>query len=175
MNTVLKVSLKKVLRYKDPKIAEGYVEPLGVKTHEDIINELYAEGKIVDKELARNIIDSYNKKAAEMTMSGYVVYTGLVKLVAAMRGLVYDKRWSRLGNKVDVQFEIDVVLADAIKNTTVELDLSKSPEIDEEDFSDECNGSQTYIPTFRLGESRILTDKEPACGIVFRQWLCKSI
>lgn len=175
MNTVLKVCLKRVLRYKDPKIAEGYVEPLGVKTHEDIINELYAEGKLVDKELARSIIDSYNKKAAEMTMSGYVVCTGLVKLVAAMRGLVYDRRWSRLGNKVDVQFEVDNVLADAIKNTTVELDLSKSPEFDDEDLFEDCDASKSYIPSFRLGESKILTEKEPACGIVFRQWLCKSI
>lgn len=173
MKTILKVCLKRVLRYKDPKITEGYVKSLGQKLPEDIINELYDEGRITDKDIAMEIVRSYNEKAASMTMSGYVVRTGLVKLSAGMRGLVYDKKWSRLGNKVDVQFETDSILDDAAKNTIVELDLSEI----ENDFTDEVElDDQTYMPSFRLGESRILTtEREPACGIFFRQWLCKSV
>jgi len=175
MNTILKVCLKRVLRYKDPKITEGYVNPIGEKSPMDIVDVLYAEGRIADKDLAMQIISSYNAKAAELTMSGYIVRTGLVKLMAGMKGLVYDKKWSRFGNRIDVQFEVDDVLIEAAQNTNVEFDLTSIESEEEQEKIDDVFSDELNLQTFRLGSSRILTEGEPACGIAFRQWLCKSV
>jgi hypothetical protein len=56
-----------------------------------IVDELVKEGMEIKRETVVDIISRYNRKAAELVVSGYNVNTGLVYMRPVIKGAFYDK------------------------------------------------------------------------------------
>lgn len=119
----------------------------------DIVDKMIEDGLNVDKNELVDILTRYNNKISDLTLSGYVLNTGLFNFRPVVKGPFYDKKFH-----VDVVFFHSLELRKAIAETTVEI-LSKEEGFDENDMYDASNYSNK---------------NEPACGIAFRKWLFTS-
>lgn len=168
MKNTLHIKLSKNLRYKDSTVSEAEIKYQGLKTQDELIEEMYNEGVCTDKNELKKIITAYNQKTASYVLKGFTVKTGLIKISATIRGLIHNKKWNQNLNRIEIKTECDKLLASAIEQCSVEFEDSKRENTD--DVSTALDDGYD-----NFNENIFLNNETPACGIVFRQWLWKSI
>lgn len=172
MNKTLKVKLSEDSRLMNTNYRIAKPEIIGVVDCQGIVTQLCNDGLVADAQLALEIISLFNRKAAEMAVSGYIVNTGLVKISAEIKGAVYGRKWNLGVNKVDMSLSYSDDLKEAITDTTVEIlcndgEQNELGELENDATIVSENGNESY---YNLSKN----EQIPACGIAFRQWLYKS-
>lgn len=169
MKNTLHIKLNKNLRYKDSTVSEAEINYMGIKTQDELIEEMYNEGICADREEIKKIICAFNEKSASYALNGYTVHTGLVKISATIRGLIHNKIWTKSINRIEIRSESDEALHNATKQCCIEIERLTDEDTSE---SDDNPSDENYD---KYPENIFPNNETPACGIVFRQWLWKSM
>ena len=178
MKNILKVWLRKNQQTGNPNEYHTQVAVKGIIGMSDIVDELIKEGLEMNREDAMNLIARFNRKSADMALSGYHVNNGLVNLRSSVRGSFSQGKWNPNVNWVDVTIMHGKDLYDAVTETTVELLGEKDEPLESYPLSNQINqfkeSSQNKVHNINGIGSTLKISGEPACGIAFRQWLCKA-
>lgn len=121
MKKVLKAWLRKNQLTADPNDYMASADVIDSIDLSAIVDELVKEGMEIKRETVVDIISRYNRKAAELVVSGYNVNTGLVYMRPVIKGAFYDKVWNPETNPVYVAINQGMDLRNAIAETTVEI------------------------------------------------------
>jgi len=177
MKNILKIWLKKDQLTFDPTEYNAQVDIKGNVNASDIVDELLKEGMSIDRDTMMNLITRFNRKSADMALSGYNVNTGLVNMRSSIKGALIGGKWNPNINWVNVAITHGNDLYQAVANTSVDI------------LGEKDGNLETYNPVIlmnQLSESSMNTVRiddasvhhkivsEPACGIAFRRWLCKA-
>jgi hypothetical protein len=180
MNNVLKAWIRKNNLTEDPNDYTAVVSTnrsVGVK---EIVDELVNEGMEIKRETVVDIITRFNRKSAEMVVSGHNVNTGLVYMRPIITGVFYDKTWSAEKNPVYITINQGVDLRAAIASTTVEI-LSIQPDPIEifsltDKTTGKTDGTLTKGRNAELKGSYLkIVGENPDCGISFRNTATQEI
>ena len=177
MKNVLKALLRKNQLTNDPTDYRAQVIVKGNMGMSDIVDELIKDGLKIDKETILDILTKYNRKSANLALSGYNVNNGLVNMRSFIKGSLYQGKWNSNSNWVDVSVSHGAELYQAVAQTNVEIIGEKDEPLEMRQLSEQSNqftgSSQNKTHTETLG-NRIKSTNEPACGMAFRNWLCKA-
>ena len=177
MKNILKIWLKKDQLTFDPTEYNAQVDIKGNVNATDIVDELLKEGMAIDRDTMINIITRFNRKSADLVLSGYNVNTGLVNMRSSIKGALIEGKWNPNINWVNVAITHGNDLYQAVANTTVDILGEKD---DKPDTINSVNQiyqlSENQMNTVRFEDASIHHKivSEPACGIAFRRWLCKA-
>jgi hypothetical protein len=146
----------------------------------EVVDELVSEGMEIKRETAIDIITRFNRKSAELVVSGHNVNTGLVYMRPVITGVFYDKTWDAEKNPVYVAINQGADLRAAIANTTVEI-LSIQPDPIEivsltDTTTGKTDGTLTKGRNAEMKGSYLkVVGENPDCGISFRNTATKDI
>ena len=178
MKNVLKALLMKNQLTNDPTDYKAQVIVKGNLGMSDIVDELIKEGLKIDKETVIDILSQYNQKSANLVLSGYNVNNGLVNMRSSIRGSLYQGKWNPNINWVDVSVSQGAELYQAVVQTNVEIIGEKDESLEIRHLSEQINqftgSSQSKFQTTESIGTRLKPTTEPACGMAFRNWLCKA-
>lgn len=179
MKNILKAWLRKNQLAIDPTEYNAQVVVKGNLGISDILDELKKDGVEMDRETMLDILTRFNKKSADLVLSGYNVNTGLVNMRSTIKGPLFGGKWNPNVNWVDVALSQGKDLYDAVAETTVEIMGEKEELIDKSNISIQTihasENAHSKVRTVEMnGSSQLNIVGEPACGIAFRRWLCKS-
>lgn len=121
MKKTLNARLKKNVLTDDPNDFVAIVQSKGNAVLSDIIDELVAEGMEIKRETAIDVVSRFNRKAADLALSGYSVNTGLVYMRPVIKGTFYDKVWNAENNSVYITINQGIDLRNAVAETVVEI------------------------------------------------------
>lgn len=175
MENRLKITLRADNKLKNTDLQQARVESLGELYIDEIIDKMFEDGLIANRDLVTEIVSLFNHKAAELTLSGYKVNTGLVKMTAEAKGAIYKRNWNPTTNKVDISLKTDTELIKAISRTSIEIneettDLNKNDSIP---FENEVVAKDLNATQMSIAYSNVDKDNPP-CGVAFRRWLQNS-
>ena len=178
MKNILKALLRKNQLTIDPADYKAQVIVKGNMGMSDILDELIKEGLKIDKETALDLLTRFNRKSANLALSGYNVNNGLVNMRSYIKGSLYKGKWNPNVNWVDVAVSQGKDLYEAVAETTVEIMGEKDEPIDRFNLSGQTihstDNSKPKVQSIEMNGSQLKIVGEPACGIAFRRWLCKS-
>lgn len=144
----------------------------------DIVDEMLKDGLDLKRETVIDIINCYNRKSADLTLSGYTVNNGLVNMRSFIRGSLIDGKWNPNANWVDVSLSHGKDLYQALTETTVDVLGEKEESLESYNLSGKTSQStenfQNNARDLETDGSQHKTEREPACGMAFRRWLCKA-
>ena len=140
MSKVLKAWIRKNLLTEDPNDYTAVVSINGSVGLKEIVDELVNEGMEVKRETVIDIVTRFNRKTAELVVSGYNVNTGLVYMRPIVKGAFYGKTWNALTNPVYVAINQGADLRVAIAETTVEILSEQSDPIEILSLTDTTTG-----------------------------------
>jgi hypothetical protein len=180
MRTILKAWIRKNLMTDDPNDYTAVVSINGSVGMKEIVDELVNEGMEVKRETVIDILTRYNRKTAELVVSGYNVNTGLVYMRPIIKGVFYGKTWNSEVNSVYVTINQGVDLRAAIAETTVEILGEQSDLIEIFSMTDtttgKTDGTLTKGRNAEIKGSYIKIEGEnPSCGITFRNLTTQDI
>jgi hypothetical protein len=173
MNKSLNAWIRKNHLTEDPNDYMAVVIKSGSVGVTEIVDELVKEGMELKRETVIDILSRFNRKTAEMVVSGYNVNTGLVYMRPIVTGAFYNKVWNPETNPVYVAINQGVDLRDAIAETTVVILGEQSDPIEILSLTDsttgKTDGSLTKGRNAELKGSYLKIDGDhPDCGISFR-------
>jgi hypothetical protein len=175
MKNILKALLRKNYLTTD---YTAQVVAKGNKGVADIVDELLKEGLELNRETVIDIIMRFNRKSADMALSGYNVSNGLVNMRSFIKEPLNDGKWNSNINWVDVTLTHGKDLYEAVADTTVQIQDDKDESIETFNLSDQSNQftgkSLNNVCNTEDIRSHHKMAGEPACGIAFRRWLCKA-
>lgn len=120
----------------------------------DVLNEMNKQDTGLRPETMAHVVDLFQRTVQDLVLSGYSVNTGLFRVVAQFRGVVYDGVWDPQKNTVYALFTQDKNLRKAINATPVKILGEKGDAayiIATEDIATRAtNGIATPGRTFRL-------------------------
>ncbi|MDP4238806.1 MAG: DNA-binding domain-containing protein [Bacteroidota bacterium] len=178
MKNILKAWLKKNQQSIDQTDYTAMVDIKGNLGLTDIVDELLKEGLEINREVALDIITRFNRKSADLALSGYQVNNGLVNMRPTIKGTLIGGTWNPAVNWVDVAITHGNDLYKAVAETTVEIVGDKDEMIQRFNLSDKSAQStgrfQSKVRAKETNGRQLKTTGEPACGMAFRQWLCKA-
>jgi len=180
MQNVLKAWIRKNNLTEDPNDYSALVSKSTSAGVAEVIDELVSEGMEIKRETAIDIITRFNRKSAELVVSGHNVNTGLVYMRPVITGVFYDKTWDAEKNPVYVAINQGADLRAAIANTTVEI-LSIQPEPIEilsltDTTTGKTDGTLTKGRNAELKGSFLkIAGENPDCGISFRNTTTQDI
>jgi len=180
MQNVLKAWIRKNNLTEDPNDYSALVSKSTSAGVAEVIDELVSEGMEIKRETAIDIITRFNRKSAELVVSGHNVNTGLVYMRPVITGVFYDKTWDAEKNPVYVAINQGADLRTAIANTTVEI-LSIQPEPIEifsltDSTTEKTDGTLTRGRNAELKGSFLkIAGENPDCGISFRNTTTQDI
>ena len=175
MKNILKALLRKNYLTSDYTAQVAFK---GNKGLSDIVDELVKDGLTIDRETVIDIVMRFNRKSADMALSGYNVNNGLVTMRSFIKEPLNDGKWNPNINWVDVALSHGKDLYEAVAETTIQIQNDKDESIETYHLSEQtnqftgkslntdCNSEDTRSMHKMAGE--------PACGIAFRRWLCKA-
>jgi len=180
MSKVLKAWLRKNNLTDDPNDFTAVISTnssVGVK---EIVDELANEGMEIKRETVIDIITRFNRKSAEMVVSGHNVNTGLVYMRPIVTGVFYDKTWNAEKNPVYVAINQGTDLRAAIAETTVEILAIQADPIEILSLTDtttgKTDGTLTKGRNAELKGSYLkIVGENPDCGISFRNSATQDI
>lgn len=171
MKSALKILLRKNRMAIDPNEFNAQVDIMGSADINFILDEMVKDGLCVSRQTALEIISHFNRKSANLVVSGYEVNTGLVNMYPLVKGPINRKKWDPKINWIDVSVFPGQVLYKAISETKVEI--VKEKEEDPDSAQNEVD-EMSYVRNSDFHNSLLNSKEVPACGIAFRTWLCKS-
>lgn len=172
MKKTLNAWLKKNLLTEDPKDYVAIVQKKGSAGITEIVDELVNEGMEIKRETVVDIITRFNRKAADLVLSGYNVNTGLVYMRPVIKGVFYDKTWNAGVNSVYITINQGADLRNAVAETVVEIMGEQSNPLEILSITDSSTGKTDG--TLTLGRNAELRGSylkiagdHPDCGITF--------
>jgi hypothetical protein len=175
MKNLLKALLRKNYLTTD---YSAQVVAKGNKGLADIVDELLKEGLEMNRETVIDIIMRFNRKSADMALSGYNVSTGLVNMRSFIKEPLDYGKWNSNINWVDVALSHGKDLYEAAANTTIQIQDDNDESIETFNLSDQTNQFTGKSLNNGCNTENIRSHHkmavEPACGIAFRRWLCKA-
>lgn len=180
MKKTLNARLKKNVLTDDPKDFVAIVQSKGSAVLSDIIDELVAEGMEIKRETAIDVVSRFNRKAADLALSGYSVNTGLVYMRPVIKGAFYDKTWNAENNSVYITINQGLDLRNAVAETVVEITGELSDPLELLGVTDTTtgkgDGTLTRGRNAELKGSYLkITGENPECGISFMNTSNKAI
>ena len=172
MKRTLNAWLRKNMLTEDPKDYTATVQSLGSVGVTDIVDELVNEGMEIKRETVVDIVSRFNRKAADMALSGYNVNTGLVYMRSIVKGPFYDKVWNPDLNSVYVTINQGLDLRVAVAETIVEIQGIQSDPLEILSLTDTTTGKTdgTLTPGRNAelkGSYLKIIGENPDCGITF--------
>lgn len=175
MKTVLKAKLKKSPLTRDPNESYAQVILNGKYGVSEIIDELLKSNKEISKETALELINSFNRKAIELVVTGNQVNTGLVSLSPIIKGSFINKIWNPTINRVDVNILPGFELNKALIDTNIQIIEEQGEIVEIIDQSQRISEKKVLIENNSDTNNLTLkSNPEPPCGMAFRKWLCNS-
>jgi len=175
MKNILKALLRKNYLTTD---YTAQVVAKGSKGLTDIVDELLKDGLEINRETVIDIIMRFNRKSADMALSGYNVNNGLINMRSSIKEPLNDGKWDPNLNWVDVVLSHGKDLYEAVADTTVQIQDENDESIETFNLSDQTNQFTGKSLTNNCNKEDIRSHHkmagEPACGIAFRRWLCKA-
>lgn len=146
----------------------------------DIVDELQNEGMELKRETVIDIVSRFNRKAADLVLSGYNVNTGLVYMRPVIKGVFYDKTWNPELNSVYVAINQGLDLRNAVAETVVEILGEQADPLEILSLTDtttgKTDGTLTKGRNAELKGSYLkITGENPDCGIVFRHIATQTV
>jgi hypothetical protein len=173
MKKILKAWLRKNALTDEPDNYIAMPASIGSVGINDILDQMVSEGMEMKRETVLNIINRYNRTAADMVVSGYNVNTGLVYMRPAIKGVFFGKIWNPEVNSVHVALKQGSYLRTAIAETTVEILGEQAIPLEILSLTDSATGNTDG--TLSKGRNAELkgaylkiTGENPDCGITFR-------
>jgi len=121
MRKVLKAWLRKKHQSPDPNDYTAQVSGSGSAGIDNIIDEMLKEDPALKRETVVDLITRFNRKTADLVLSGYNVNTGLVQVSPVIKGGFNGKTWNSKVNTVSVSITQGPELQHAVAETTVEI------------------------------------------------------
>ena len=175
MKTVLKAKLKKSPLTRDPNESYAQVILNGKYGVSEIIDELLKSNKEISKETALELINSFNRKAIELVVTGNQVNTGLVSLSPIIKGSFINKIWNPTRNRVDVNILSGFELNKALIDTNIQIIEEQGEIVEIIDQSQRISEKKVLIENNSdTNHLTLKSNPEPPCGMAFRKWLCNS-
>jgi len=173
MKRTLNAWLRKNMLTEDPKDYTATVQSRGSVGVTDIVDELVNEGMEIKRETVVDIVTRFNRKAADMALSGYNVNTGLVYMRSIVKGPFYDKVWNPDLNSVYVTINQGLDLRVAVAETIVEIQGIQSDPLEILSLADsttgKTDGTLTKGRNAELKGSYLkVIGENPDCGVAFR-------
>ncbi|MGC3978620.1 MAG: DNA-binding domain-containing protein [Paludibacteraceae bacterium] len=173
MKKTLNAWLHKNQLTEDPNDYVATVQTKGGVTVADIIDELQKEGMEIKRETALDIVSRFNRKAADMVLSGYNVNTGLVYMRSVIKGVFYDKTWKADSNSVYIAINQGLDLRNAVMETTVEILGVQAEPMAIISLTDsttgKTDGTLTKGRNAELKGSYLkIIGEKPDCGVLFK-------
>lgn len=180
MKKILRAWLRKNQLTADPNDYMASVVVNGSIDAVDIVDELVKEGMELKRETVVDIVTRYNRKAAELVLSGYNVNTGLVYMRPVIKGAFYDKTWNAETNSVYVSINQGMDLRNAVAETTVEILGEQSDPLEILSLTDtttgKTDGTLTKGRNAELKGSYLKIAGESAdCGVSFTNTATKAV
>lgn len=180
MKKTLRAWLRKNQLTDDPNdymasiIVNGSV---GINT---IVDELQNEGMELKCETVIDIISRFNRKAADLVLSGYNVNTGLVYMRPVIKGVFYDKTWNPATNSVYITINQSMDLRNAVAETVVEIMGEQADPLEILSLTDKTTGKTdgTLTPGRNAelkGSYLKIAGENPDCGIAFKNMSTQAI
>jgi len=177
MMKILKVWLKKSQLTKATNDYSAQILDKGSMDVENIIDELLNEGLEVNRELALDLIERFNRKSADLVLSGFNVNNGIVNMHPIIKGSLYGGKWNSYINAVGVSVTEGYCLRKAIAETRVEIVGENGEPMKMNLVSDQIS-QLNETPIDRNSDLRgsymKMTAENSACGTAFRTWLFKA-
>lgn len=179
MKKILNVKLKRNPISPNPNDFNASVVTCGNIDLSDIIDKLVKDDQEINREMALKIINAFNRKTADLVLSGYNVNTNLVNLSPTVKGSFYGGHFKHELNSVDVSIHCGSELNSALLKNNFQIieseseDTNVSSEQPEQRFNSTENDSKNEHKS-EYKSSLLNPEREPACGMAFRRWLCNS-
>jgi len=179
MKKILNVKLQRNPLSHNPTNYIAQVVTIGSVGLSEIIDEMIKENKDIDKETAFNLLNAFNRKAADLVISGYNVDTNLVTLSPTVNGSFYGGKFNHELSSVDISVKFGNELNKALLSSNfqvVEVENTDNKESNEqnEQLLDSFNDNISTERRPGYSSSLLNPEREPACGMAFRRWLCNS-
>ncbi len=179
MKKILNVKLQRNPLTHNPYDYNAHVVTVGNIGLSEIIDEMIKEDKEINKETAFKILNAFNSKAADLVISGYNVDTNLVTLSPTVNGSFYGGKFNHELSSVDISVKFGTELNKALINSNfqlVEVENTDNKESNEqtEQLLDSFNDNISTERRPGYSSSLLNPEREPACGMAFRRWLCNS-
>ena len=163
----------------DPSDYTAVPDLNGTYNVRSLVEALQAEGMEIQAETAVDIITRFNRKAAEMTTSGYSVNTGLVVMQPRIRGKFTSQTFDPQKHKVYISVRQGVAMRKAIADATVEIQGEQESKMTiylVEDLStDTPTNTLTKGKNARiLGAMLKIDGEDPSVGITFTNTATKT-
>lgn len=180
MKRTLNAWLRKNMLTEDPKDYTASVQSRGSVGITDIIDELVNEGMEIKRETVVDIVSRFNRKAADMALSGYNVNTGLVYMRSIVKGPFYDKVWNPDLNSVYVTINQGLDLRIAVAETIVEIQGIQSDPLEISSLTDTTTGKTDGTLTKgrnaeMKGSYLRIIGENPDCGVAFRNTATQAV
>ena len=163
----------------DPSDYTAVPDLNGTYNVRSLVEALQAEGMEIQAETAVDIITRFNRKAAEMTTSGYSVNTGLVVMQPRIRGKFTSQTFDPQKHKVYISVRQGVAMRKAIADATVEIQGEQESKMTiylVEDLStDTPTNALTKGKNARiLGAMLKIDGEDPSVGVTFTHTATKT-
>lgn len=137
-----------------------------------IVDELEKEGMELKRETVIDVVNRFNRKAAEMLVSGYNVNTGLVYMRPIIKGVFYGKTWNSQTHSLVASITPGMDLREAIGETNVEILGEQSNPLEilslTDTFTSKTDGTLTKGRNAEIKGSYLkIAGEDPACGVAF--------
>jgi len=106
---------------EEPNDYTAFVVTNGSVNVDDVIQSLRDDGMEIKAETAKDIVTRFNKKAADLALSGYNVNTGLVYMRPVIKGVFLDNVWDPEKHSVYVVMNQGADLRTAVAETEVKI------------------------------------------------------
>jgi hypothetical protein len=164
----------------DPNDFMAIPVTVGSASVNEIVDELVQEGLELKRETLIDVISRFNRKTAEMAVSGYNVNTGLVHIRPVIKGAFYGKTWNPEVNSLIASITPGAELRRAIAETEVVL-LGIQPDMLEimsltDLATGNTDGTLTKGRNAEIkGTYLKVVGENPACGISFTNSETKEV
>lgn len=180
MKKTLRAWIRKNQLTEDPNDYMASVVVNGSIGISAIVDELQNEGMEIKRETAIDIISRFNRKSADMVLSGYNVNTGLVYMRPVVKGVFYDKTWNPDTNPVYIAINQGLDIRNAVAETVVEILGEQADPLEILSITDNTTGKTdgTLTPgrnaELKGSYLRIIGD-HPDCGVTFKNTATQAI
>ena len=138
----------------------------------EIFDTIITENSTVNKDIAIEIINGFNKKVVELLATGYEVNTGLQTLSPIIKGSIKNKKWKSTVNRIDVSITNEAILTNTLLETKIEMMDEKNDEYDLIDQTKPLTKKKTLDENnLELNTKGNKSEEEPPLGNAFRKWL----
>ena len=141
MKKILNVLLGKNYLAQKQNGSIAYPLTKGKISVDDVIGMMKQDGMEIHEATAKDILERFHQKVAELVLSGYIVNIGLAILRPIIKGIFFDKIWDPARHSIQVAFLQGSLIRSAIAETEVNIIGDKSASVQLYSIIDKITGN----------------------------------